>query len=488
MMLQLRRLFCAVLLMGLAIPAEAASQFYEPQPPGKLSTMFGLDWEPITDLEFASMAGSLLLNNGNSNARGATFLFEQCFSGGMFDDLDDVFGDELRWVGGSAARHDELSYGQGNSASYPMDHWVRSLTQVMGLVGLPMINLVNLARAGDAAGPYGSGSENPQTLFRNGGDTINHRQGGASGHNAILWAGNANAQRHVNDIKVMYELLKSAYMNSGDPWSIIVLGDSDDLGFDALPATKANLQHAFEIMGSLQNANADFLFFASDHGGSDTLVLDKPLAIGPASSWLSSFELRPTEVQGMLETEGATPGVVLRFDGLTGPGVSVYLDDVELGDAFLKRDRFGDSLMCVDAEILRLVGLDPEIRVLNRTAAEVTLVEAFFRTSGVDNIVQDFPAVLVGDANSDCVVGAADYAIWAAEFGQRGGLLSADFDGNGTVGTADYALWAANFGKTCPGGVPVPEPATALLALAGVVALVGVGSCRRSRTARLERP
>ncbi len=86
---------------------------------------------------------------------------------------------------------------------------------------------------------------------------------------------------------------------------------------------------------------------------------------------------------------------------------------------------------------------------------------------------------LVGDANNDCNVGAADYAIWAATFGQTGACLPADFDRNGNIGAADYALWAANFGETCPpAAAGVPEPSTALLALLACLAL-GCGWRRR---------
>ncbi len=70
------------------------------------------------------------------------------------------------------------------------------------------------------------------------------------------------------------------------------------------------------------------------------------------------------------------------------------------------------------------------------------------RDLGVANDVIS-PTGLIGDANGDCVVGTADYAIWAAQFGQSDVGLSADFDGNGSVGSGDYALWAANFGATC---------------------------------------
>lgn len=53
----------------------------------------------------------------------------------------------------------------------------------------------------------------------------------------------------------------------------------------------------------------------------------------------------------------------------------------------------------------------------------------------------------VGDANGDGVVGTADYALWAAQFGQVGPAIAGDFDGSGEVGSGDYVLWAQNFGR-----------------------------------------
>ncbi len=67
-------------------------------------------------------------------------------------------------------------------------------------------------------------------------------------------------------------------------------------------------------------------------------------------------------------------------------------------------------------------------------------------------VVDNWP--LIGDANRDCNVGAADYAIWAAQFGQSGAGLTADFDCSGGVGAGDYALWAANFARSCPPTLP----------------------------------
>lgn len=81
--------------------------------------------------------------------------------------------------------------------------------------------------------------------------------------------------------------------------------------------------------------------------------------------------------------------------------------------------------------------------------------------------------MLVGDLNGDCQVGAADYAVWAAQFGQSGAALAGDADGDGQVGLGDYALWAANFGKTCPPeGAEVPEPSALILAGGAAVCLL----------------
>lgn len=98
---------------------------------------------------------------------------------------------------------------------------------------------------------------------------------------------------------------------------------------------------------------------------------------------------------------------------------------------------------------------------------------------GSINVAGEFRLMpsLVGDANGDCTVGAADYALWAAQFGQSGLDLSADFDCNGSVGAGDYALWAANFGNTCsPEASHVPEPANMVLAVSGLAVVL---ACRR---------
>lgn len=52
-----------------------------------------------------------------------------------------------------------------------------------------------------------------------------------------------------------------------------------------------------------------------------------------------------------------------------------------------------------------------------------------------------------GDANGDGLASAVDYAIWAAQFGQQGPGLAADFNEDFEVGLADLVLWAAHAGS-----------------------------------------
>ncbi len=96
--------------------------------------------------------------------------------------------------------------------------------------------------------------------------------------------------------------------------------------------------------------------------------------------------------------------------------------------------------------------------------------------SGIFNVPS-----LLGDANHDCQVGTADYSVWAAQFGQSGAGLSADFDANGSVGAGDYTIWAANFGESCsPLEASVPEPETAWLACLAMISFLVVAVRRRN--------
>ncbi|MEM1028469.1 MAG: dockerin type I domain-containing protein [Planctomycetota bacterium] len=73
-----------------------------------------------------------------------------------------------------------------------------------------------------------------------------------------------------------------------------------------------------------------------------------------------------------------------------------------------------------------------------------------------------FPPMLAGDYNGDGSVNAADYTVWADNFGSTTDLR-ADGNDDGAVNAADYTIWADNFGVTASLEQPniIPEPHTA---------------------------
>ena len=79
--------------------------------------------------------------------------------------------------------------------------------------------------------------------------------------------------------------------------------------------------------------------------------------------------------------------------------------------------------------------------------------------------------VLIGDANDDGVVDAADYIALKTNIGQATGavLASGDFDEDGDVDWDDLQLLQDHYGETSAGGA-VPEPATLGLLAIGAMA------------------
>ncbi|MEM9914361.1 MAG: family 10 glycosylhydrolase [Planctomycetota bacterium] len=125
------------------------------------------------------------------------------------------------------------------------------------------------------------------------------------------------------------------------------------------------------------------------------------------------------------------------------------------------------------------VSLD-SIQFFGSGDATVWLDKVAFNPFGTLSL-EDISA-LAGDYNGNGVVDAADYTVWADNFGSTLNL-AADGNGDGVIDAADYTIWADNFGVSAGASgatTLVPEPNTALLAVPGL--MWGLSRRRRDRT------
>lgn len=97
--------------------------------------------------------------------------------------------------------------------------------------------------------------------------------------------------------------------------------------------------------------------------------------------------------------------------------------------------------------------------------------------------------MLAGDANRDGMVSGADFERLVAGWGQsvaKGDLTLGDFNADGIVSAADFETLVANWGKGTGGlsgsapAMPVPEPAAALLLVAGMLGAAASAARRRA--------
>lgn len=107
----------------------------------------------------------------------------------------------------------------------------------------------------------------------------------------------------------------------------------------------------------------------------------------------------------------------------------------------------------------------------DRGRSKLGIREFVWTLDGWPVLADDLPP---GDYNYDGLVDAADFAVWRDTLGLSGNGLPADGDGSGVIDAADYQIWNANFGAGAPLAGPhaTPEPAAAVLALLGTLAVL----------------
>jgi hypothetical protein len=394
-----------LLVLAAALPAAAAEdQFFKLQFAKKNSSLFTSDRDYVLDRNFADWTSGILTKpNGDTNVRAAIFLFNSCYGGGMLDDLSDR-GTGRRWVGGSASLHSEKAWGALDAAANPLPFWTQALLPEMPKDQV-FIRSINAARANDSRGINGNKSEEGQSVFANGGDTIKLVDAGATQRHAILWAGYPDATRHFNAIRDMRAALIAAWGPLGDNTSITILfGDgthtrmngADDLpaAWDAAEATAATLKDTIDGLKDSMGADSEFFFFATDHGSIKTQTLPEPKLIIPGANDVRQARLFPGEIQGMSLTPDNVPTVAISYENLLGGSATVSFNGHLLG--LLTPSAATNTIhFPVDESWLNGLTLDAGELV------SVNSIEVSATGSSFDMLTQDF--FLGGIADSDVV-------------------------------------------------------------------------------------
>lgn len=326
--------FCRRLAAVLALVALAATaRLGMAQPVNDAA----LDCAPgngvITDADFASIMAGALIKSGKANVADSVFLFQQCYGGGMIDNLSSAFGTVVPWVAGSASAPNQLAIGQlspaeavgGNffptestvpmTAASPGSFWTNALTPQISATS-NVLDSINTANTDDPVATGKNASyqlngttyniaETPQSSSGNGGNKSVFTDPAASTFRAILWAGNPDSARHPNNITAMYNALSTAWSKVNS--NIMILYGS--FGAGTAPggvtwksngaATRTNLVNAVGSLGI--TSSTEFLFYATDHGTPSKAVAGNKGAVGADGSDVENYSLDPSLVQGIAE-------------------------------------------------------------------------------------------------------------------------------------------------------------------------------------------
>lgn len=310
----------------------------------------------IRDDALRELLRSLLVtSNGTSNAMNATLLFQECFGGGMLDELPSMLtGAGVNWCGASASSATQASWGQTSNRERgvsPYDTTAEDLWTTEFLAGLMSGGSFVQAAAQYAMvnDPYAKdGSESPRCYGHGADYTLN--TSGAQSRHAIIWAGVPDGDRHFNDVKNVRDTLVNAWGTpNGSTTTITVLfgnGSQNAAGqnlpesWNAQPATVMNLQAAVARLrdgdpsNGEMNPNEQFVFYCTDHGGRSTVFGD--IQVFPGEKKTQSLVLDPYEQAALyFDADGLDPSVTINVEvGASGlvNSVPVSVNSEQIGE------------------------------------------------------------------------------------------------------------------------------------------------------------
>lgn len=352
---------------------------------------FGATRDPrtwVSDKELATLTQNLLIKQGNKNAKDAKFFFQQCFGGGMLDDLKDALGNTVPWVGGSASTWYQPAYSNFRSGARARGAWTEQLLPQLNL-NQTVLNAIDRAAARDplrkAANDFFRLGETGQSIAANDGSTITLKDPTAVSHHAIIFAGivdrNPNLRNSIiNDVRDIRNLLQQQWQ--GTNFTITTLLGNGTLLPGTMAATKANLQQAFTNLAAQMNDMEQFLFFGHDHGGVNRRLLTTPKRVGAMSFDLETFDLFGDELRGMQFEPENIPSLTVEYMDLTAP-VPVEFNGTLLG-------HLDPSLTELTFDVPEdIIGLSNSIRIFNTTSSDFTLISKDFTTGAISLVIPE---------------------------------------------------------------------------------------------------
>jgi hypothetical protein len=336
----------ATLALCLGFSHPAAGQGI-PQPTNVSSTLYARDSAtgmpvPIQDSDFAKQLQDTLTANGKSNVKDAVFLFQQCYGGGFLIKLKEVMNAaQVVSVGGSASAFDKVAHGPALASGGPQfpesAPWTHAIFNTISsdLSTDPTVTLyTELEKSKGSDETLSGGRDTPQVVVTGEefsvimgteeGKQITLKDPEAKSHHAILFAGASKKGdgSDYEDVTNLLNLLKQAWGEGAGADTQILFGDgthqpdgTTDLNFPGVPAdqiysaTKENLAKALAKVKGKLNTDEQFVFYATDHGGSSTA---SPPAPSTESTTKALFQPYAGQIEGAQQL-GAVPTVTVQF-------------------------------------------------------------------------------------------------------------------------------------------------------------------------------
>ena len=317
-----------------------------PPPNSSVSKLVTASGPFITDVQLANLFAQDLDNPSTGHIDDATFLFQECFGGGMLAQIAQTLDSspyvtaqgfpEVAWTGGAAAPWYYQALSTSNEfGTKDLSFWTQALlTQIDNGTSNPYHEPKNIFYAIQAANKNDADDPDPQvsdsstfTGTDNGGADIVFQSMGDTKFVAVLWDSITNPKQAEwgpkYDILAMEATIKSAWGGAGGLDLITLLGKN---------ATYANLQQALNAAGlgpGGDPSGTGFLFYATGHGDDILKAYTSSLVIQPGHSAFEAFDNNNPWTLTSLKSD---PVLELQYSGVVASNtVQVLWNNVSLG-------------------------------------------------------------------------------------------------------------------------------------------------------------